>query len=145
MDALFRRIMFKFLRKTSLYILAIPVLLVGLGAASNQVVLQANNDRFPVLINETKVREFNSEKVELGPMSITVVKPANVDSDGVVMIDDIHCVMTSKTHLNFLADVFDLGNIYSIGDFLLMLGEWLMAFAPFVFLFDVVRKLKALA
>ena len=137
--------MFKFLRKTSLYILAIPVLLVGLGAASNQVVLQANNDRFPVLINETKVREFNSEKVELGPMSITVVKPANVDSDGVVMIDDIHCVMTSKTHLNFLADVFDLGNIYSIGDFLLMLGEWLMAFAPFVFLFDVVRKLKALA
>ena len=137
--------MFKFLRKTSLYILAIPVLLVGLGAASNQVVLQANNDRFPVLINETKVREFNSEKVELGPMSITVVKPANVDSDGVVMIDDIHCVMTSKTHLNFLADVFDLGNIYSIGDFLLMLGEWLMAFAPFVFVFDVVRKLKALA
>ena len=110
MDALFRRIMFKFLRKTSLYILAIPVLLFGLGAASNQVVLQANNDRFPVLINETKVREFNSEKVELGPMSITVVKPANVDSDGVVMIDDTHCVMTSKTHLNFLADVFDLGN-----------------------------------
>ena len=143
MDALFRRIMFKFLRKTSLYILAIPVLLFGLGAASNQVVLQANNDRFPVLINETKVREFNSEKVELGPMSITVVKPANVDSDGVVMIDDTHCVMTSKTHLNFLADVFDLGNIYSIGDFLLMLGEWLMGFAPFVFLFDVVRKLSA--
>ena len=143
MDALFRRIMFKFLRKTSLYILAIPVLLFGLGAASNQVVLQANNDRFPVLINETKVREFNSEKVELGPMSITVVKPANVDSDGVVMIDDTHCVMTSKTHLNFLADVFDLGSIYSIGDFLLMLGGWLFRFAPFVFLFDVVRKLSA--
>lgn len=143
MDALFRRIMFKFLRKTSLYILAIPVLLVWLGAASNQAVLQANNDRFPVLINETKMREFNSEKVEFGPMSITVVKPANVDSDGVVMIDDIHCVMTSKTHLNFLADVFDLGNIYSIGDFFLILGEWLMGFAAFVFLFDVVKKLSA--
>jgi hypothetical protein len=134
--------MFSFLRKTSLYIFAIPVLLFGLGAASNQVVLQANHDRFPVLVNETKVREFNSEKVELGPMSITVVKPANVDSDGVVMIDDTHCVMTSETHLNFLADVFDLGNIYSIGDFLLMLGEWLMGFAPFIFLFDVTRKLR---
>jgi hypothetical protein len=134
--------MFSFLRKTSLYILAIPVLLFGLGAASNQVVLQANHNRFPVLVNETKVREFNSEKVELGPMSITVVKPANVDSDGVVMIDDTHCVMTSETHLNFLADVFDLGNIYSIGDFLLMLGEWLMGFAPFIFLFDVTRKLR---
>jgi len=58
------------------------------------------------------------------------------------MIDDSHCVMTSKTHLNFLADVFDFGSIYSIGDFSLMLGEWLFGFAPFLFAFDVVRKLS---
>ena len=59
-----------------------------------------------------------------------------------VMIDEVHCVMTSKTHLNFLADIFDMHDaIYSIGDFLLMLGEWFSVFAPFVFVFDVTRKL----
>ena len=34
--------------------------------------------------------------------------------------------------------------IYSIGDFLLMLGEWLWVFAPFVFVFDTTRKLAKL-
>jgi hypothetical protein len=134
--------MLKFLRKTSLYILAVPVMLVMLGAASNQVVLMANHDRFPVMINATKLAEFNTTEIDLGPIAIKVVKPANIDADGVVMIDDSHCVMTSKTHLNFLADVFDFGSIYSIGDFSLMLGEWLFGFAPFLFAFDVVRKLS---
>lgn len=134
--------MIKFLRKTSLYILAIPALCFLLGAASNQLVLIENHDRFPVMVNATKLAEHNSEDVDLGPFSIKIVKPAVVDDDGVVMIDDTHCVMTKQTHLNALADVFDLGNIYSIGDFLLMLGEYLFGFAPFIFLFDVVRKLK---
>jgi len=49
--------------------------------------------------------------------------------------------MTSKTHLNALADVFDLGSIYSIGDFTLYLGEWLMGFTPFVWGYAVIKKL----
>ena len=135
--------MFKFLRKTSLYILAIPALAYGLGFSSNQAVLMANHDRFPVLLNEQKVRDLSSEKVDLGPLSFIVAKPAEVDSDGVVMLDDDHCVMTKETHLNALADVFDLKDAtYSIGDFLLYMGEYLFGFAPFIFLFDVVRKLR---
>jgi hypothetical protein len=41
------------------------------------------------------------------------------------MIDDTHCIMmTAQTHLNFLADIFDLGHgIYSVGDLLLWAGE----------------------
>ena len=59
-------------------------------------------------------------------------------------IDDTHVIMTKQTHLNFLADVFDLKSdgIYSVGDFMLMLGEWLWAFAPFVWAFAVVNKLR---
>jgi len=58
------------------------------------------------------------------------------------MIDDTHCLMTSKTHLNFLADVFDRGNgIYSIGDFLLSLSEWLGAFSLAIWVFEVIRRL----
>jgi hypothetical protein len=56
-------------------------------------------------------------------------------------IDEVHVTMTSQTHLNFLADVFDLGTIYSIGDFAIMLGEWMLAFTPFIWGALVIRKL----
>jgi hypothetical protein len=137
--------MFAFLRRTSLYLLAIPVLLTILGATSNQVVLMANHDRFPVLVNETKVQKFiGTHDVQVGPNVITVPNPAVTESDGTVMIDDTHCVMSSKTHLNFLADVFDLGSIYSIGDFSLILGSYLWVYAPMLFLFDATRKLTGM-
>jgi hypothetical protein len=137
--------MFAFLRRTSLYLLAIPVLLTVLGATSNQVVLMANHDRFPVLANETKVQKvIGTHDVQVGPNVITVPNPAVTESDGTVMIDDTHCVMSSKTHLNFLADVFDLGSIYSIGDFSLILGSYLWVYAPMLFLFDATRKLTGM-
>ena len=128
---------FSFLRKTSLYLLAVPALCFFLGAASNQAVLIANHDRFPAMLNDTKAAIFadklNSE--EIPPLIYhSIVK------DG--MIDEVHCVMTPQTHLNILAEVFDFGSIYSVGDFLLILADWLWAFMPFLFVFDVVRKLK---
>ena len=129
---------FSFLRKTSLYLLAIPALFFFLGAASNQVVLIANHDKFPVMLNDTKsaVIADDLKGAEIPPLIYhAVVK------DG--MIDNTHCLMTQQTHLNALADVFDLGSIYSVGDFLLMLADWLWAFMPCLFVFDVVRKLKA--
>jgi len=58
------------------------------------------------------------------------------------MIDDVDCVMTKHTHLNALADVFDFGSIYSIGDFGLYLGEWLMVWTPFVWTYAVIDKLR---
>ena len=49
--------------------------------------------------------------------------------------------MTDQTHLNFLADVFDMHDgIYSIGDFVLMLGEWMYGFCPLVFAALVFKK-----
>ena len=127
--------MLKFLRKTSLYILAVPVMLFMLGAASNQAVLWANHDKFPVMVNTLKERVMVAQaqanyKELAAEAGIDPTLPAG-------MIDDTHCVMTDKTRLNWLADVFDMKTaIYSIGDFSLMLGEWLFGFAPFLFAFD---------
>ena len=137
--------MFKFLRKTSLYILATPLLFTFLGAASNQIVLIANHDTFPVMVNDKKLVEMTTPP-KPAVQVVQAFRSTVTLKDDAVMLDDTHCVMTPDTHLNLLADIFDMKDaIYSIGDFLLMLGEWLMAFAPFVFLFDVVKKLKALA
>jgi hypothetical protein len=132
---------FNFLRKTSLYLLAVPALIFFMGAASNQVVLIANNDTFPVLVNDLKLKAMTAPEA---PADFNFFVPAPVlKMDGVVMLDDTHCNMTSKTHLNALADIFDMKDaIYSIGDFMLMLGSWLWSFAPPLFVFDVVRKLR---
>ena len=133
--------MFAFLRKTSLYILTIPVLFTFLGAASNQLVLIENHDTFPVMVNDRKLAamaDHDKQSVE------TKFKPTPAEKqDDTVYLDDVHVEMTSHTHLNFLADIFDMKDaIYSIGDFMLILGDWLWAFAPFLFAFDVIRKLK---
>lgn len=121
--------MLKFLRKTYLYVLAIPLLFTILGAASNQLVLYANHDTFPVSVNLVKAREMAPDAVQL--------------EDGTVMLDDTHCLMTQKTHLNWMADVFDFHNdIESVGDLSLELGNWLWNFAPFIWGAAVTRKLS---
>lgn len=137
-------------KKTYLYVLAFPLLLIFLGAASNQLVLCANHDTFPVNINELKVQKLTHPKDILFNLELTHTtfqdsaesEGPKVLSDGTVMLDEVHCVMTDRTHLNLLADEFDLGNIYSIGDFLLMLGNWLWGFAPIVWGTLVVNRLK---
>ena len=133
--------MFKFLRKTALWIVIAPWALFGLGAASNQAVLWANHDKFPVMVNTLKERVMVAQaqanyKELAADAGIDPTLPAG-------MIDDTHCVMTDKTHLNFLADVFDLKDgIYSIGDFTILLGEWMSGFAPFIWMFEVCRRLR---
>ena len=134
--------MFNFLRKTSLYILAVPVLFTLLGAASNQVVLIANHDTFPVMVNDKKLQEMTEPEEK--PTGIQFAKPMPAfAADDAVYLDDVHVAMTSHTHLNALADIFDMKDaIYSLGDFLLMLGEWLGSFTFAIFVFDVARKLR---
>ena len=86
-----------------LWLVLLPTVLSFAGAVSNQLVLYANNDKFPVMVNQRHLNRF----VEDG-----------ADADG--MMDDVHCVMTHQTHLNFLADIFDFhSNIKSIGDLLM--------------------------
>jgi len=131
--------MLKFLRKTYLYILAIPILLIVLGVASNQAVLIANNDTFPVNINPVKLYKWTDG----GKLVVLVPRIPEIAPDGAVMIDSMHCVMTDKTHLNFLGDIFDFhSEIESIGDLSTDLGEWMWVYAPFVWGFAVVKKLN---
>lgn len=120
-----------FLRYTALWILLLPIAISYAGCASNQLVLWANNDTFPVKINVVKLLEFTNGH--------PIILPS-----GTIMIDDTHCVMTSQTHLNLLADNWDFRNdgIESIGDVLLDLGSWLSSFCPFVWGAFVIFKLR---
>jgi hypothetical protein len=142
--------MFKFFRRTCLYILIIPVLFTFLGALSNQIVLQANHDTFPVMISNAKLFEHKH--------ALAKIAESDSDADAVEkatlrlveldhgFLDDTHIVMTDKTHFNFLADVFDFRHegIESIGDLLLKLGEFTWTYVPFIFVFAVIGKLKNL-
>lgn len=105
--------MLTLLRRARAWILAVPLTLSFIGAASNQAVIYANHDRFPVMLNSAKVTHYEP------------------DADG--MIDKVHSVMQPTDHLKFLADWIDLGDgMYSPGDLLLMLGDWLWTYAPLV-------------
>jgi hypothetical protein len=132
MNALYRKnFMFKWLKKTALWIVAVPLLTIYLGAASNQLVLAVNGDTFPVHVNAVKINQFAQESgiVLLG--------------NGTIMLDDTHCVMTKHTHLNVLADWIDLKDaIYSPGDGLIYLGEWASGFSLPVWMAVVLGKLN---
>jgi hypothetical protein len=128
--------MLRFLRTTFLWIALLPVACGFTGAALNQAVLAANHDTFPVLVNSVKLKRmtgatdtlleiiFGTPKAQAGAPQIPQ------DDRGHLMLDDTHCVMTSATHLNFLADWIDLKDaIYSPGDMLLDFGSWSFPFA----------------
>ena len=122
--------MLKFLRKTLLYILAVPFLSICLGVASNQVVLITNHDRFPVSVNIVKLHKFVDED-EIKTLD-----------DGVTMIDEVHCVASNKTHLNMLGDIFDKhDSISSIGDELQDLGYYLWDYCLVLWCYLVSLKL----
>lgn len=105
-------------RRLKLWIVIIPLALILLGTASNQAVLIANHDKFPVMFNGV-----NGSGIEVGQMFHG---------------DDVHCMMGPSTHLNFLADIFDFHDgLYSIGDGLLYIGLWLWQYAPAVWIFTL--------
>jgi hypothetical protein len=143
--------MFRFLRKTSLYILALPLLFTALGIASNQAVLAANHDKFPVQWNDYKVSAYavqldeeskaTNEKGE--PTAAAKQAHFNLVALDNGYLDETHCLMTSETHLNFLADYLDFHTAtYSPGDAFIELGEWLGVFSLPVWFFAVVQKLR---
>jgi hypothetical protein len=118
--------MFKFLRKTALWIVAVPLLFIYLGAAANQAVLVANHDRFPVMWNSYKAVHYElaiEHAIEKDPEDVQAhFDLVALRTEG--YLDDTHVLMTTNTHLNFLADWIDLKDAtYSIGDVLLLLGE----------------------
>jgi hypothetical protein len=109
----------RFLRATLLWIVALPWAIYGLGIASNQVVLIANGGSFPVLASDL---HFD-----------------------VLQKDDEHIRMTTKTHLNALADIFLIHGVgvESVGDALQDLAEWLWSFAPFVWIGALGHKIAS--
>jgi hypothetical protein len=134
--------MFKLLRKSLLYIVLAPYLVIGLGMASNQLVLNANNDTFPVRLNPIKAFDW-SNKGKL----LRVIPPdmfPKYPKGAVFINDNLHVMMTPDTHLNWLADIFDFHNsVISIGDMLLDFGEWLNGFAFYLWAGALLRKLFA--
>lgn len=134
--------MFRFLRKTALWIVAVPLLCFYLGAGLNQAVLAANHDKFPVMWNDAKVNIYRLEATKAADEGNedAMVALALLDHG---YLDDTHCLMTKDTHLNWLADWVDLKRAtYSPGDLLLGLGEDGMVYAPFVWAFVAVGKLR---
>lgn len=122
--------MLRLLRSTALWILLLPYAATFIGAALNQLVLLANHGRFPVAWNSARLAGLDQSTLVVG-------------NDGVVMLDNVHCIMTSKTHLNFFADILDFGDgIYSIGDELLKLGGWFDTFCIYCWICVVVPRLR---
>jgi hypothetical protein len=134
----------KMLCSSFLWVLLAPWAVSSLGAASNQLVLIANHDTFPVMVNPVKLSQIRAPRGNDDLVTAIFGKPRpspRVEVTDDSMIDSVHCVMTKDTHLNFLADIFDLKEaIYSVGDFGLTLGDWLQTFCPYVFLALVFRK-----
>ena len=139
--------MLNFLRKTALWIVLAPVAIFGLGLASNQAVLVANHDKFPVMWNSYKAASL-SLAIEKATKSDDedVAEQAGFDLEALVVdgyLDDTHVLMTSKTRLNFLADWIDLKSAtYSIGDFLIDAGEWGMNYCPWIWTFVAIQRLR---
>lgn len=64
---------------------------------------------------------------------LTIPAPIKSAIVGEGLIDSVHCVMSDKTHLNFLADWIDLKEaIYSPGDLCRMLGSYTWNYAAFL-------------
>ena len=121
------------------YLLVIPVLLFCLGAASNQAVLIANHGKFPVMMNASWM-DMKCSTQGMDPEEIAAA-PSGWCGKGGEMLDRTHSIMGPNSHLKALADIFPLGNTYSIGDGLIYLGEWLQTFCPFMWLGLALRKL----
>jgi hypothetical protein len=134
--------MFSWLKRTALWIVAIPLLSIYLGAGLNQIVLYKNNDTFPVVMNEAKVNLYHYElqaKAEAGDEEAQA---------GLALLehgylDDTHVIATKDSKLVLLADWIDTSSgIYSIGDVLIVVGEKALGYAPVVWTVVVVGKLS---
>ena len=138
--------MFNFLRKTALWIIAVPLLCLYTGAGLNQLVLTANHDKFPVMYNSYKVAQYEQDlEVKAQSDDDDTAQQAQFDllALGSGYLDDTHVIMTPRTHLNFLADWIDMKTAtYSPGDVLIYLGEAAGDYSYVVWGFVVIGKLR---
>lgn len=139
------------------WVIAVPILLILLGTASNQAVLVANWGKFPVMVNDrvqakmiARARERDREESEQSSARFSITNTtvrfdARVMNDQGQFVDDVHSVMGHNSRLKFLADYINLRTaIYSPGDGLIELGEWSWGFAPTLWIFLAARRLYEL-
>jgi len=123
--------MLKFLRKTKLYVFALPLLLWTLGAGLNQIAINANHDSMPVLYNAGNVKDFIKEGYPK-------------ESQGEILTDSTHSVLTPDSRFYVLCDVIDFGSVkYSVGDVFIFASQDLGEFIPYVWglaLYAALRK-----
>lgn len=138
--------------------IAIPLLLIFSGVFSNQLVLVANWGKFPVMVNQRQVElmqdDFDKPKMDSiffdSSIHFTKTKQSKLKRPkypvkDTEFLDDIHSIMGHNSNLKGLADWINLGDaIYSPGDLLLELGEWLFAFTPLMWLVLILCKLVSL-
>jgi hypothetical protein len=146
------------------YLIAIPLLSIGLGTVSNQVVLWSNGDKFPVMYNAEKIHESCTPKEASDKLAADIIKAltgqgagtpgktnnlhldlsapdANACANGGIFLDDIHVIMNKDSKLKFLADIWDFHDVtYSIGDFMLMFADWMLGWSVIAWLALVIRK-----
>lgn len=139
--------MLNFLKRTALWIIAVPLLVFCLGTAMNQAVLVANHDRFPVMWNTYKAAHYEMEiqKAVETADDPDKAEQAAFDLEGLRhgYLDDTHCLMDESTHLNFLADWIDFQTAtYSPGDLILELGDSGLTYAPFIWAALAIRRLN---
>jgi hypothetical protein len=129
------------LRASALWILILPSAVTFLGISSNQLVLFANHDTFPVKENIVKFMADAKSRPALMELN---AKAWEANPSAPVMLDDVHCLMTGKTHLNLLADIFDFQSegIMSLGDLLLDLGSWLGTFCFYVWATVIISRVR---
>lgn len=153
--------MLKWIKKVPYwYVLAIPLLSIALGTLSNQAVLWANGDKFPVMYNSEKVRVscqtpdakadvfaalIGGQKNDKPSIFAPAPAPKNVDpnlcQNGGKFLDDTHVIMDQSSRLKFLADIVDFHEAtYSIGDGFIIFGDWVLSWVGIVWLTLVVRK-----
>jgi len=139
--------MLKFIKKTYLYLLALPLLFTALGTVSNQVVFWANEDKFPVKLNDYKLARHELALEQELAAADTPEEAVHAQFDLAAFraegfIDERHVIMTEKTHFNWLADIWDFKDegSFSIGDLSLDLGSWLWIFTPAMWAGLITRK-----
>jgi hypothetical protein len=122
-------------------VFAAPLLLMFMGVCSNQLVLISNGGKFPVMVNEKqRIEHQQSTEVDIGDLHVVV--PVAEKQESQFLGDDVHSIMGKNSHLKALADIFNIGEgVASIGDFLILAGEKMWAFAPVIWLTLITRKL----
>lgn len=138
-----------FLKKNHVWLILAPVLLTILGAASNQAVLIANHGKFPVMLNEKQEsvleekheKEAAAEEKPKADANENVkgfrISNTSIGTDEIKngqFLDNVHSVMGPNSRLKALADVFNLRNIYSVGDFLIIGSNFFFPYLVLVFL-----------